>query len=219
MFIGKCVRSMPEVWCFECAQWGGGSDVTSEMDPTWSTDQTKTVAWPVVTHQTPPPTCSEGRNTQRGLNFEAYCELFLCLVTSHPFVVSSLLSEPEWFRHSALQQWVLPRPDLRGSEPTGSVQWHAHWCQAGHHSELYLHPQDRGEWWDPPYLLLLSGNRPVERTGNRTWRGSSHDTRLTGFLSHQLCREGKFWRCILKLSFWVEGMTWRVKVFTCGTNS
>lgn len=140
---------------------------------------------------------------------------FDVLWRSHPFFVSSPLSESQWCRHFALQQWVLPRPDLGGSEPTGSVQWHAHWCQAGHHSELYLHPQDRGEWWDPPYLLLLSGNGPVERTGNRTWRGSSHDTRLTGILSHQLCREGTFWCYTLKFSLWAEGITWRVKEFTC----
>lgn len=109
---------------------------------------------------------------------------FLCWLL-HSLLVSV------WFWPSPLQRWVLSRPWVRSPEQTDKAQWPAHWCQAFHHAELYLHPQDRGKWRDPAHLLLLSGNRPVERAGHRARRGDNYDARSTRILPYQLCWEGK----------------------------
>lgn len=92
------------------------------------------------------------------------------------------------------QQWrVLSCSAVRGPEQTDSVRRPAHRCQARHRSELHLYPQDGGECRDPSHLLLLSGNRPVERAADRERRRDGSAARSTRVVSYELCWEGTIW--------------------------
>lgn len=118
-----------------------------------------------------------------------FLKLNHCLLN---FSFTSLRSESGRFPPSALWQWVLPGTDLWGSQLADRAQWPAHWRSGSHHPKLHLHPQDRGERRDPPHLLLLFGDRPMERAGHCRERGSRRHARPTGILPDQLRREGTY---------------------------
>lgn len=175
---------MPKVRRFKRAQRGGSGEVTSSVDTVWSPGTTEVVARIVISNQTAPSTCT----CAKGIKTLHVLGLGLYAVTDSP----PSLSDSAWFRLSSLWWRVLSRPAVRGPEQTDPIQRPACWRKASHCAELHLHPQDRGERRDPPHLLLLSGNRPVERavSGARGW--DTHVARLTGIISDQLCREGTF---------------------------
>lgn len=176
---GEYLGDLPAVWCFKCAWWGRCSDVASQMDPPRPRAARNTVAQVVVLNQITPSAISGG-TIYPNAGFGTWCSL----------VWFSVLSDSP-FRCSPSRERGLSGVDLGGSGSTGSARRPVHGRQAGHHADLHLHPQNRGEERDLAHLLLLSGNQSVERCGNRSLGGRGRVSRPPRMLFYELCRKGK----------------------------